>query len=339
MAEDAGFLPIRILHVDNVAAFWSRMSRNYRYKYEVLRRHPAFTCVDIHEAAEAAGRGEFDVLIVGVFGTHPDGNFWCPLEALHRIPRRALVIEDLRDGSLYGGIAGTCECLEAHFHRLISTYDCDALREIVGRCQALEGVSILPHHINTAIFSDLGLERTIDVLLYGNTDRPYYAFRRRLFSLIEDRLPNVTRVAHPTYHRFNPECCGEGLARLLNRSQIAVAAATEDDYLVAKFFEISACATVLAGSMATQGEPIWGCSYIRLDESMSDEEIVGRLRDALADLAPHRRAARRMSERIHRDWSVDRYPERLLRIAEVMCRGEPAGAANASGDRDGAGRR
>jgi hypothetical protein len=325
---------IRILHVDNVAAFWTRMSRNYRYKYEALRRHPAFTCVDIQDAAVAAGRGEFDVLIVGVFGTHPLGDFWCPLEALHCIPRRALVIEDLRDWSLYGGIAGTCECLDANFHYLISTYDCNALREFARRCRALEGVSILPHHVNTAIFSDQGLERTIDVLLYGNVDRPYYAFRRRLFSLIEDRLPNVTRIAHPTYHRFDPECCGEGLARLLNRSRIAVAATTEDDYLVAKFFEISACATVLAGSMATQGKPIWEDSYIRLDESMTDEEIVARLRGALAQLPPHQQAARRMRERIHRDWSVERYPERLLQIAEQICRGAESPAANAPGSRE-----
>ena len=276
--EEGGMSDIKILHVDNVAAFWTRMSRNYRYKYEALRRHPAFTCVDIRDAAEAAGRGEFDVLIVGVFGTHPLGDFWCPLEALHRIPRRALVIEDLREGSLYGGIAGTCECLDAHFHYLISTYDCDAFREVAGRCRALQGVSILPHHVNTAIFSDQGLERTIDVLLYGNVDRPYYAFRRRLFSLIEDRLPNVTRIAHPSYQLFDPERCGEGLARLLNRSRIAVATSTDDDYFVAKFFEIGACATVLAGSMATQGEPIWEGNYIRIDESMTDEEIVARLR-------------------------------------------------------------
>jgi hypothetical protein len=340
MPEDAGLhlRPIRILHVDNVAAFWTRMSRNYRYKYEAVRRHPAFTCVDIRKASEAAARGEFDVLIVGVFGTHPDGDFWCPLEVLHHIPRRALVIEDLRDGALYGGTAGTCECLDAHFHRLISTYDCDALREVAGRCRALEGVSLLPHHINTAIFSDWGLERTIDVLLYGNIDRPYYTFRRRLLSLVEHRLPNVTRIAHPTYHRFDPERCGEGLARLLNQSRIAVATSTDDDYLVAKFFEISACATVLAGSMATQGEPIWGGSYIRLDESMSDEEIVGGLKDALSDLAPHKQAARLMSEKIHREWSVDRYPERLLEIAQQMCRGETSAAANAHGDCGGASR-
>jgi hypothetical protein len=337
MNHDAGVRRIRILHVDNVAAFWTRMSRNYRYKYEALRRHAAFTCVDIHEAAEAAARGVFDVLIVGVFGTHPDGDFWCPLEALHCIPRRALVIEDLRDGSLYGGIAGTCECLDAHFHRLISTYDCAALGEFVRRCRRLEGVSFVPHHINTAIFSDLGLERTIDVLIYGNVDRSYYTFRRRLFSLIEARLPNVTRVVHPSYQQFDPERCGEGLARHLNRSRIALAASTDDDYLVAKFFEISACATVLAGSMATQGEPIWGGNYIRLDESMSDEEIVRRLENALVDLAPHERVARQMSEKIHREWSVEQYPERLLAIAESMLRGEGSVAANASVDLDHAG--
>jgi hypothetical protein len=312
---------VRILHVDNVAAFWTRMSRNYRYKYEALRRHPAFHCVDVRDAAAAAARGTYDVLIVGVFGTHPCGEFWCPLEQLHRVPRRALVIEDLRDASLYGGVAGTCECLDRHFHHLISTYDCDALREIAGRCASLRGVSVLPHHVNTAVFTDLGLGKTIDVLLYGNVDRPYYGFRWRLYALIEARLPNVRRVEHPSYRRFDPQRCGDGLARLINQSRLAVAATTSDDYLVAKYFEISACGTVLAGSMPAQGRPIWGDDYVRLDEAMSDDEIVGCLRDALGDFPAHQRSARQVCERIHRDWSVDRYPERLLRIAEQICHG------------------
>jgi hypothetical protein len=271
---------------------------------------------------------------VGVFGTHPDGEFWCPLGELHRIPRRALVIEDLRDASLYGGVAGTCECIDRNFHHLISTYDCDALRGMVGRCKALRGVSVLPHHVNTAVFADRGVERTTDVLLYGNVDRPYYAFRRRLYDLIESRLPSVRRVEHPSYRQFDPARCGDGLARLLNGSRIAVAAATDDDYLVAKYFEISACGTVLAGPMPAQGRPIWGDDYVRLDEAMSDGEIVCRLRDALADLPAHQRAARRVCERVHRDWSVERYPERLLRIAERMCEedaGATAGAASAEG--------
>jgi hypothetical protein len=323
--------PVRILHVDNVAAFWTRMSRNYRYKYEALRRHPAFHSVDIRDAAAAAKRGAYDVLIVGVFGTHPDGEYWCPLGDLHHIPRRALVIEDLRDASLYGGVNGVCECIDRHFHHLISTYDCDALREIVGRCRSLRGVSILPHHVNTAIFTDLGSERPINVLLYGNVDRPYYRFRKRLYALIEDRLPNVRRVEHPSYRQFDPQRCGEGLARLLNQSRIAVAATTSDDYLVAKYFEISACGTVLAGPMPAQGRPIWGDDYVRLDEAMSDDEIVGRVRDALEDFPALKRSARRVCERIHRDWSVDRYPDRLLRIAERIRNEDPETPAGAAG--------
>jgi hypothetical protein len=310
---------IRILHVDNVAAFWTRMSRNYRYKYEALMRHPAFTCVDIRDAAAIVEREPFDVVIVGVFGTHPDGDFWCPLPALHAISRRAIVVEDLREVSLYGGVRGLSECISEHFHHLISTYDCVALADLVGRCPALGGVSFLPHHVNTSIFRDQGLERTIDVLLYGNVDRPYYTFRRRLFSLILDRLPNATRVEHPTYRHFDPERCGEGLARLLNRSRIAVATSTDDDYLVAKYFEISACGTVLAGSMASQGESIWEDNYIHLDERMTDDEIVERLSDTLTQIKAHQRSARRFGKQVQRDWSVERYPDRMLRIAERMC--------------------
>jgi hypothetical protein len=309
---------IRILHVDNVPVFWTRMSRNYRYKYEALQRHPAFKCVGIRDAASAAEREQFDFLIVGVFGTHPDGDFWCPFSALHGIPHRALVIEDIRDGSLYGGIQGLCDCLAEHFQYFVSTYDCAAVQDIVRQCPTLAGVFCVPHHVNTAIFRDQGLEKTIDVLLYGNVDRPYYSFRRRLFSVIVERVPNVRRVAHPTYGRYDPECCGEGLARLLNQSRIAVATSTDDDYLVAKFFEISGCGTVLAGSMATGGASIWDDNYVRLDEQMTDDEIVSRLADAIANFPTHQRTARRMSERIHRDWSMDRYPERLLEIVNRL---------------------
>src|SRR5205807_9705725 len=70
-----------------------------------------------------------------------------------------------------------------------------------------------------------------------------------------------------------------GLARIINQSKISIATPPVGDYLVAKYFEISAAGSVVAGKMAAQGRPIWKDHYVQLEEDMSNVEILERLED------------------------------------------------------------
>jgi hypothetical protein len=313
---------ISVLHVDHCAAFWHRMDRNYRHKYEAMRRHPAFTCLDVRDGPRAYPH-RFDVLIVGVFG--------CPLHplfpatsvpptAFNGATARCLVVEDLHEGTYAGGLDGLCRHIDSHYDYLISTYDCPALEQVRALCPRLKQVFILSHYIDTRIYRDYGLPKEWDVLLYGNVNRTWYPFRKRLFDLIPGRIPRTKLVRHPSYVGYDPNRCGPALAQLLNRSRVAVATPSSYDYLVAKYLEISGSRCLVAGQMATQGRAIWGDRYLRLDPSMSDDEIVDRLRQALADADGLATMADAMYREVQGRFSLTTYSEDLLRIAAEILR-------------------
>jgi hypothetical protein len=313
---------LSVLHVDNRAAFWNRMDRNYRHKYEAMCRHPAFTCLDVRDGPQAYPR-RFDVLIVGVFGCSLHPLFPAastPPTALDRAIPRCLVVEDLHEGTYAGGLEGLCRHINNNYNYLISHYDCAALEQVRALCPHLKQVFILPHYIDTRIYRDYRLPKEWDVLLYGNVDRAWYPFRKRLFDLIPGRIPSTKLIRHPSYVGFDPNRCGPALARLLNRSRLAVATPSSDDYLVSKYFEISGCHCVVAGQMATQGQAVWGDHYIRLAPSMSDDEIIDRLLQALADADGLAAMADAMYREVQGRFNLTRYTEDLLRIAAEILR-------------------
>jgi VIT1/CCC1 family predicted Fe2+/Mn2+ transporter len=102
------------------------------------------------------------------------------------------------------------------------------------------------------------------------------------------------------------------------------------DYLVSKYYEISACQTVVAGTMPSSGESIWGDNYIALRTDMSDREILGRLSAALADPEGLRRMADRMYDKIHRYHSLNAFVPAVNEILrEIHADTSPAAAATA----------
>jgi hypothetical protein len=58
---------------------------------------------------------------------------------------------------------------------------------------------------------------------------------------------------------------------------------TTSAYLVAKYLEISACGSIVSGSIPGQGLLVWCDCGLLLDESMSDGEILGLIDTTLAD--------------------------------------------------------
>jgi hypothetical protein len=324
--DDSPGLPadLSVLHVDHCAAFWHRMDRNYRRRYEAMRRHQAFTCCDVREGPRMSRR-RFDVLIVGVFGCplhplFPEAAPW-PAAAFDLARARCLMVEDLHEGTYAGGLDRLCRHIEGHYDYLISTYDCPALESVRALCPHLKGVFILPHHIDTSVYRDYGLPESWDVLLYGNVDRVWYPFRRRLFGLVPRGIPRTKIVPHPTYQLHDRRRCGVALARLLNRSRLAIATPSSFDYLVAKYFEISGCRCVVAGQMASQGEALWGDRYVRLDPSMSDGEILDRLRRALDRPDALAAMADAMYREVQNRFGLGRYVDDLLRIAAEIASG------------------
>lgn len=312
----------RVLFVDDPKRFLTRMDRNYRYKYERIRKlleSGSFTTVEIGSIPSRLDPSLYALLLVGVFAAFPlrtDPPEWVvPPGWFHKINRRCVMVEDLwppRPG------CELAELLGNKYQYLISTYDCDDLTQLCKCLPSLRKAYVIPHHIDTELYKDRGLPKIYDVLFYGNMNPERYPFRNRLRRLLAGSRLKVRIIDHPGAHVFDEERCSEGLARIINQSEISIATPAAGDYLVAKYFEISAAGSVVAGKMAAQGRDIWKQNYVQLEEDMSDVEILDRLIAALKDKDLLQRKREFMSRIIQQEYSLDRYVERLTAVLKEI---------------------
>lgn len=311
----------RVLFVDDQKRFFTRMDRNYRYKYERIRKlleSDSFTTVDVDAIPSHLDPSLYRLLLVGVFAAFPLctdlPERMVPPAWFHGINTCCVMLEDLRAPRLSRDFP---EVLDKYQY-LISTYDCDDLTQLRQRLPSVRKVYAIPHHIDIELYKDRGLPKIYDVLFYGNTNPERYPFRNRLRRLLASSSLKVRFIEHPGARVFDEERCSEALARIINQSEISIATPGAHDYLVAKYFEISAAGSVVAGKMATQGRRIWAENYVQLEEDMSDLEILCRLTSALQDKDSLQRKRDVMCKVIRQEYSLDRYIERLTAVLEEI---------------------
>jgi hypothetical protein len=304
----------RVLFADNLRRFYSRMDRNYRSKYDrVLVDRPGITITPVDTSfgrPHGIDVGDHDILLVGVFAALRDttdpASSGVPPTWFDRFSKRCVMVEDTRDQERLAALMNDHGC-----QYLLATYYGVELTQLAVQCRHLRGTWVIPHHIDTTLYRDLGLEKRYDVLLYGYAEGWIYPFRSRLRGLLARSPLNVKIVDHPGRDQYDPARCGEGLVRLINESWLAIATPTSSDYLVAKYLEIAACGSVVAGKMASEGRPLWDGHYVALEEDMSDAEILQRLMAALEHKDRLKRDGATMRERIGRERSLDLYGPRF----------------------------
>ena len=318
----SGHAKPRFLYVEDQKRFMMRMDRNYRYKYERIRKllEPgSSTTVDIGTVSSHLEPGFYHVLLVGIFAVFPlrtDPADWVvPAAWFHKVPVCCAMVEDLWPPWPQRNLA---EFLGDKYQYLISTYDCEDLVQLHRGLPSVQKTYVVPHHIDTDLYKDRELPKIYDVLFYGNTNPERYPFRHRLRRLLAGSNLKVRIIEYPGAHVFDDERCAEGLARIINQSEISIAAPPIGDYLVAKYFEISAAGSVVAGRMPAQGRPIWNENYVQLEEDMSDEEILRRLAAALKDKASLRHKREVMGRIIRQEYSLDCYIERLMGVLQEI---------------------
>lgn len=268
--------------------------------------------------APRAGSRAFDIALIGCFG-HPVARA-VPPEApfdearLRGIRKRVVVIHDAQKRAFRGGHRAMRSFLNDWATHVILTYRCDTSERLLRKCRGVRRIYWLPHHIDTSVYRDYGLQKQTDVLVYGKVKPEDYPLRLRLAELLPRTKLRVEVIEHPGERGKGQGVTGEALARRIQQAWMTVATPSRYDYLLAKFLEIAACGSVVAGRLASEAESIWGGNYIRLDEGMSDEEIIRRLEAALADSRRLKAMADAIAGPIRRDFGYERYAPRLRDI-------------------------
>ena len=197
------------------------------------------------------------------------------------------VVQDLHDHDYQGGIDGLIQHLKKHsFYGILTPYRTANLKRITNALPALR-VYHIPHHIDSEVFKPYGLEKTVDIFLFGNCDQKYYPFRHRLKKLLREEKDGKLRITVwdgiKNYFKYDESKSGANLAKMINKSWLTICTKSKFDMLLGKYMEVSMSGSVVCGDMPEDGKSIWGENYLALTEDMSDREILTAIRSALSD--------------------------------------------------------
>lgn len=233
---------------------------------------------------------------------------------LCQIKNKYFIIQDMHHKT-YGNIDILCEYLNEHNINIIFTfYDNTQSRSIRYRTPNLKHF-YLPHHIDTSIFKyHDNIQKEYDILLFGSIHPRHYPFRKRLFELILNNTDKfkVHFVKKPD--TFDPNVCEHGISKLINMSKLCIATKSKYDYLVGKYFEISACKSLIAGDIPTDGINIFSNKIINLDTHMSDQEIIDKLCHAIQNYETHQTNINDLHDLVIQNYSLNQYVDKLWNI-------------------------
>ena len=111
---------------------------------------------------------------------------------------------------------------------------------------------------------------------------------------------------------------GENLAKILNQSKFCIATKSIYNYLLMKYFEISACKSIIIGDMSDQGKKIWKDNFIEINMQLSDNEIIKIIDESLIkynskDMAMMQKIDR-MYNIVQKEYNLKQYKEKIYRL-------------------------
>ena len=148
------------------------------------------------------------------------------------------------------------------------------------------------------------------MLLFGSQESKYYPFRSRLSKLFGNTNGINFKLVRPSGKYW-----GKKLSELINQSWLTVSTTSVYDYLVCKYFEISASNSVVLGNLDNIGKTIWNNSdYINIEPNMSDSQIVKIVKKSLDDKNNLLKIGERMGKKIRDNFSTESYVTKLVEI-------------------------
>lgn len=144
------------------------------------------------------------------------------------------------------------------------------------------------------IHKDYNLEKKYDVLFYGAIYPECYPFRNRLYHLLKKNA-NTFNIKFLPFSKRRPEkmVTGIELNKEINQSWLTIATSAISNCLLAKYFEIGLCGSVILGDYPEyESEQYIKQNIIEISRHMSDTEILNIIKNALEN----KKALREKSE-------------------------------------------
>lgn len=323
-----GGAPLRVLLVAHLEFLRGRLDRTPFFRYEALARRPGVTLFGPGVAGYRPGMGAHEAIDVACGGVPPDAivHGVDPKESCVPLLARLPEVEALTALEVWDSWTRPERQADFINHQrfdlafLAVRHDIPTYRDLCPRTE----FAWMPNAVNTALFRDHGLAKEWDVILYGNLDEEIYPLRARLARLLAGASDlRVRHIGHPGYYPAGGAdsagvVAGARLSREINRSRIGIATSSVFRCVMAKYFEIAASRTLVAGDMPEEGREIFGDDFLELDGAMSDRELLDALRAHLADPARLRAKTDAAYRRVHAEHSTDAFAGRLLELLDGL---------------------
>lgn len=274
---------MKILVVDNEFLDDKGTSTLYDSKFNEIKKHYDYVNImniDNHPI------NDYDVLLLGARAIHlykknklMKNDIEKKFNKLMCIKNKYMLLQDMHQKT-YTNINTFCNILNINYINIIFTFFNNHEANTIKRLTPNVKHFHIPMHIDINIFYHKPeIKKEYDILIYGAIHPNHYPFRNRLVQLITNSNFNYMHIKEPEV--YDSSICNEGLCNYINKSKIAIATKSKYNYFVAKYLEISACNTLIAGNIPTDAEHILKDNMIELTETMKDEEIISIITNVL----------------------------------------------------------
>lgn len=196
--------------------------------------------------------------------------------------RTCFIIGDCHNYTFAGGIRSVVVvCNKYNIDYLVSFYDknneINNLKCILAKSKSKTIFIPMTNAINNNVFKNHNLSKIYDIILYGRIN-DNYPLRKRICNLLKSKKFGdhfkIKIIEYGEYEEIN-------LSIILNQSYLCVATKSKYDYLVKKYFEISASKSLILENMPVQGNNIF--SYVHISNNMNDNKIFKIIKSTLSN--------------------------------------------------------
>jgi len=152
----------------------------------------------------------------------------------------------------------------------------------------------MPWYIDNNVFYDHRLEKKYDILFYGNYWDKAYPLRAKLYNILKNHGEINSLILERDLTNKDNMLTGEKLSKLINQSWLTVATKSINNLFLRKYSEIAFSGSVVIGNYPDLEPRYFDSNMIYIDDHMTDEQIVAKIKEALADKERLREMANNM---------------------------------------------
>lgn len=328
---------MKILFIDNYKIFESWASKTYQYKIDQIIKSDLIHYIDIQQLKQKTiNPDNFDIIIFGWNATYIS-KYYANLHDFYKKKidnlenqeemknilkpflehkNKYLIVQDLNSEHDYeNSLNGLTQYINKYkINGIITPYLINNGINII-KSKTNTKILYLPHHINENYFKDWGKSKKIDVFLFGNTSKKFYPFRNRLDKLLSSQKVFCYRKwdGFKNYFRFNPDKSNDSLSKRINSSWLTICTSSKFDLLLGKYIESSLSNSLICGNIPLEAKELYQDNYIKLDESMTDKEIIDTIKNALRDKIVIMKKSRKMKIKMEQFY-LSKYVNHLIQL-------------------------